>query len=52
MRFFAADGGNVRIVQGGGHGDSDGMGKANHSNHGWKKAVIKNHEWTRMDTNY
>ena len=51
MHFLAPHGGNVRIVQGGGHGDSDGMGEANHSNHRWVITVIKNtngHEWTRI----
>ncbi len=51
MQFFAAIRGNVRIMQGGGHGDSEGVGKTNHTNHGWTIAVIKNHERTRMDTN-
>ncbi len=32
MQFLAAHGGDVRIVQGGGHGDSDGMGEADRSN--------------------
>ena len=44
MRFLAAHGGDVRIVPRGGHGDSDGVGKANHSNHGWVITVLKNHE--------
>ena len=50
MRFLAAHGGNVRIVPGGSHGDSGGMGEENRPNHGWVITVIKNHEWTRMDT--
>ena len=50
MRFLAAHGGNVRIMPGGSHGDSGGMGEENRPNHGWVITVIKNHEWTRMDT--